>query len=262
MIKVGFDSEIFSLQTTGGVSRYFASLIEEYYEDKSHGVLPQLTFKKSNNIYLAGIPRNGGNAISRMRFPYLPPTSPLRTLLTLGPIHQLLLTMAAEPKLKSNAKDIFHATYYRPTYLEKRNSRKLAVTVHDFIPEKLGWLGVKNPHIGKRKMTQRADLIFCVSRETAEDLKHFYGIDDDRVKVVGHGARFFNTVESKQASQNDIPTILYVGHRAGYKNFFVLMRALAELRKKSEFQFVTVGPEWSIEELSQWEDVGKQIPRR
>jgi glycosyltransferase involved in cell wall biosynthesis len=171
------------------------------------------------------------------------------TLLSYGPV-RTLSSMWAGGRSPSNPVDIFHATYYRPTYYESRKSKKLAITIHDFIPEKLGWLGVRNPHIGKKALTKKADLIFCVSEQTAQDLFDLYGISGDRVRVVGHGIH----IKSNKSKNYEIKilegkSILYVGHRAGYKNFEILISAIKELRKTDKAITLTVaGPSLDLRE--------------
>ena len=248
MIKVGFDSEIFQLQKVGGVSRYFSSLIHELLRSPEYGIQPVLTFGRSDNFYLREMANNSVIDVKGRRFPYVPPVSPWKTLLTLGPIHDSWLTLASEPRFRKREIDFLHATYYRPTKLELGRGKKVAVTMHDFIPERLGWSGVRNPHIGKRSLASKASLIFCVSQTTAEDLKEFFGIDDVRVKVIGHGVRYFaNANESKKVRKK--PQILYVGHRSGYKNFQLLAKAALILDQQGySFEICTVGPAWSDEE--------------
>jgi glycosyltransferase involved in cell wall biosynthesis len=107
----------------------------------------------------------------------------------------------------------------------------LAITIHDFIPEKLGWLGIRNPHIGKKALCKSADLIICVSQQTAQDLDEHYGISDSRVHVIRHGVDdSFLTLTPKKLEALNTPRILYVGHRRGYKNFDILVQAIRILR--------------------------------
>jgi hypothetical protein len=89
------------------------------------------------------------------------------TLLSYGVV-RTLSSMWAGGRSPSNPVDIFHATYYRPTYYESRKSKKLAITVHDFIPEKLGWLGIRNPHIGKKALAKKA---YAKTKKELQDLR-------------------------------------------------------------------------------------------
>jgi glycosyltransferase involved in cell wall biosynthesis len=171
------------------------------------------------------------------------------TGLTLGPI-RILSSWWAGGSPSSRKANIFHATYYRPNILERQPGEKLVSTVHDFIPEKLGWTGLRNPHIGKHALLKKSSLIVCVSRSTAEDLQEYFGISGERVLVVPHGVDVDANLESKDISElGDKPRILYVGHRAGYKNFEILLAALQILKKTDEFHLVTAGPPLTGEEI-------------
>jgi glycosyltransferase involved in cell wall biosynthesis len=247
-LSVAYDREIFLLQKIGGVSNFFSSLISRFSSDKSYGINPHFTFERTNNFHLTTkftefIPQRG----------FLQANGGWSTLLTLGLIREYS-SLWAGGKTKKVKADLFHATYYRPTRIEKYSGRKLVVSVHDFIPEKLGWTGVRNPHIGKERLCKNSDLVICVSQSTAQDLMEFYGIQPDRVKVIHHGVDLVHSAVAKKVS--DKPSILYVGHREGYKNFKVLINAIRiALRSKVEIELVTVGPPLAPHELIENQDI-------
>lgn len=229
-ISVSFDREAFLLQNYGGISRSFARLYREFILNPELLIQPQFQFTRTNNYHLLSIEKELGlDFLPRRNF--IQSQSGYSTLLTYGPV-RTLSSMWAGGRSTGKPADIFHATYYRPTYYERRKSKKLAITIHDFIPEKLGWLGVRNPHIGKKALAKKADLIFCVSEQTKQDLFDFYRISGDRVRVVGHGIDI-KSEKSKNYESKILEgkSILYVGHRAGYKNFEILVTAVRELRK-------------------------------
>jgi len=247
-LSVAYDREIFLLQKIGGVSNFFSSLTSRFSSDKSYGVNPLFTFERTNNHHLSTKftefePQRG----------FLQATGGLSTLLTLGPIREYS-SLWAGGKTKNIKADVFHATYYRPTRIEKNSGQKLVVSVHDFIPEKLGWTGVRNPHIGKERLCKKSDLAICVSRSTAQDLMEFYGIQSDRVTVIHHGVDIVRSALPKQVPEK--PSILYVGHRDGYKNFKVLINAFRiAIRSKLEIELVTVGPPLSPYEIHEYQDL-------
>jgi len=246
-ISVAFDREIFLLQEYGGVSHAFAQLISEFNSNHSLGIQPEFTFNISNNYHLMQVAAARQNLRHAKRF-FFQPKSGLETMLTLGPVRQInsLWAGGSVPRIKA---DILHATYYRPTVPERLKSRKLAVTVHDFIPEKLGWTGVRNPHIGKRKLCLNSDLIVSVSNETANELQEMYRIESDRISIVPHGCSPIDSLSSRKEN-SDTFQILYVGHRGGYKKFAVLVDALHSLvSRKIEFQLVIAGPALSNQEI-------------
>ena len=229
-ISVAFDREAFLFQNFGGISCSFANLYKEFFLHPELLIKPQFQFTRTDNYHLLSIQKELGlNFLPRRNF--IQSRNGYSTLLTYGAV-RTLSSVWAGGRFPSKPVDIFHATYYRPTYYESRKSKKLAITVHDFIPEKLGWLGIRNPHIGKKALAKKADLIFCVSEQTAQDLFDFYRISGDRVRVVGHGIH----IKSKKSKNYESKilegkSVLYVGHRGGYKNFELLISAIKELRK-------------------------------
>lgn len=251
-MDVVYDSEIFALQEHGGVSRLFSELIREFALNPEHDVKPILSFSRTNNSYLRQLAND--NLIESMKplGNYLVPNSPLRTLLTIGITHDLNLSCAA--KSRNLESKLLHATYYRPTRIESKSKESLVVTVHDFIPERMGWNWVKNPHYGKKRLITRAKLVVCVSETTEKDLIEFYGDIDVPKIVIPHGVRKVSTLEEKLSAKTIKPYILYVGHRAGYKSFETLAKALQILTSRNEdIELISVGPVLSAEEKTQYE---------
>lgn len=240
-ILVNFDREIFISQCLGGISHSFAKLIENFLSNPDLGVTANLTFRRSNNEHLREVLRTNHQIFAPQR-KFVTAKSGYSTALTLGPIRTASSLWAGGKPILHRA-DVFHATYYRPNVFERQFNQKLAVTVHDFIPEKLGWNGLRNPHIGKAKLIQKADLIICVSQATANDLNYYLGISDERVKVVHHGVDVDQAMTPKDfKSVGEKPKILYVGHRSSYKNFAILLKSLQILGASHQFQLVVAGP--------------------
>ena len=243
-MRVGFDREIFLLQNYGGVSKYFTSIVKVFQSNPNLQVEPSFTFHRSDNLYLQDI-----HKFKPARW-QIRAKSGLSTALSIGPIRFLTQTWSGGIPTTTPI-DLLHATYYRPTLIERFNAKKIAVTVHDFIPEKLGWNGFRNPHIGKKALVDKADVIICVSQNTANELEDFYGISKDRVSVIHHGIDdAISLAELKKIKKFSRPTILYVGHRAGYKDFQVLPKAIRELKNEiSDAQLVLIGPLLTKDEI-------------
>ena len=235
------------MQTYGGVAKSFAELINVYKENPNLGIEPLLTFTRSNNKYLQESP----HFILEPQRKFLTASGGLSTLLTLGPVRSGSSYWAGGSAI-NNSKQILHASYYRPTWQERKSAEKLIVTVHDFIPEYLGWTGVRNPHIGKKRICLKADRIVSVSQVTTEALIDQYGIREDRIETIHHGVRLkSNQDQVLQRELPSTPTILYVGHRGGYKNFQVLLKSLKlAISKSIDVQLITAGPELTSDEKS------------
>jgi glycosyltransferase involved in cell wall biosynthesis len=254
MMEVSYDSEIFSFQKHGGVSRLFSELIREFASNPNHGISPVLSFKRTDNSYLRELAEEKIVRPFKPLRRYLAPDSPLRTLLTMGPIHDLSLSVASGSK-RTIAK-VLHSTYYRPTLVESRSKDNLVVTVHDFIPERLGWSWVRNPHFGKKSAVSKAGLVVCVSETSAIDLRNFYGDISTPVIVVPHGVRTISSQDVKLKAKTERPYLLYVGHRSGYKSFKTLGNAMRLLAgRRTDLQLVTAGPTISDEERKMYGDL-------
>ncbi len=247
MLRVGFDREIFLHQEYGGVSRGFANLISHLSKNPELGILPILNFTRTNNYYL----RESGiieNLLPARHF--FKSKSGYSTLATYGLIREISSAWAGGRYPKKEF-EVLHATYYRPTFRDTHLTRKMVVTLHDFIPEKLGWTGFRNPHIGKKKLCEKADLVICVSNATREEAIQEYGLSHDRTIVIHHGVEIADVATPKLSVHGE-PYLLYVGHRGGYKNFKILLDALQILNsRENKFRLILVGPGLTITEAEE-----------
>jgi glycosyltransferase involved in cell wall biosynthesis len=247
-LKVGFDREIFLHQEFGGVSKSFTSVISELRKDPFGQISPVLLFSRSFNHYI------------REEFPellkgrsFIRANSGWSTLLTYGVIRELSAQWAGGSR-NNHKIDVLHATYYRPSIFDKSKSKKIVVTLHDFIPEKLGWHGVRNPHVGKSSLAKRADLVICVSQATKNDAIERLKLDPEKIRVIHHGVNVDPMVKVKKNIGSN-PNVLFVGHRSGYKNFQFLLRALREINLGSQKLSLTlVGPRLSMPEIQELND--------
>ena len=235
-ISVAYDREIFLLQNYGGVSKSFSKNIEVMLERKELGIEPLLTFSRSNNRHIIESAINESYFLKPAR-KFLQPRNSLETLITYGPIRTWSSFFAGGNNPVESA-DIGHATYYRPQKYDFKKVKKLAVTIHDFIPEYLNWNGIRNPHIGKSQLIKKADLVVCISETTRDLMYERYGLIHDNVVVVPHGA----DIVSRNYEKGEVFPILYVGHRKGYKNFDILVSALTSLRNVRPFKLWIAGP--------------------
>ena len=250
MISVRYDCEAFLLQKYGGVSKYFSEIIEQFLEFEDLKIKPEFQFNRSSNFHLLETLRKFEIELKPAK-KFINSKSGWSTLLTYGPLRSIMSAWSSGTKFNTEKCDILHATYYRPEFFERIGTTKTIVTVHDFIPEKLGWVGLRNPHIGKHALVTKADGIICVSQQTAEDLQHYYGIQDERVVVIHHGVNLPRISSNyKIENKNCRPYVLYVGHRSGYKNFSILVKAIKLLRKQHpEIELKVAGPSLSENEM-------------
>ncbi len=137
--------------------------------------------------------------------------------------------------IKSNKNFIFHSSYYRIS----KNKRAInIVTVHDFVYEYYN-KGLRRliHKLQKGRAIKNAEKIICVSENTKKDLFKFYpNISKEKVHVIYHGVSDnFKLINNLGDSSNKI---IFVGKRAGYKNFNELIKAFLKL---NAFELIIVG---------------------
>lgn len=208
-MKVYFDEQAFTLQSRGGVSRYFVELMKAFRSDGSYRIevtTPRL-WSANEHLIDAGMGR-------RLPDP---------------PSHRKEVHRAANLLLRgAGIPDLVHHTYYARGYLRQHRARARVVTVYDMIPELFPKLFPRgNPHLDKRKYVARADLIVCISEATRKDLVDIYGTPSARTVVTPLGVDpEFQPGATRPPGLPD-RYVLFVGDRVGYKDFVVLAKAFA-----------------------------------
>ena len=122
----------------------------------------------------------------------------------------------------SNA-DVFHSSHFRFSIVGRA---KNVTTAHDLIYEKgfvAASLGAKL-NIYERKLSFfTASAIICISENTKNDLLQIYPALKNRcpIYIIHHGINSFlpETTTLPVTKKTNIPYLLYVGGRDGYKNF-------------------------------------------
>jgi len=221
--RVVFDSDVFSLQVHGGVSRYYAEVIPRLGQ---FGVEPRLVVPLSVNEHL------------RLRPPVLGVRLPARMLTRATHRAARFASKAADqivPRLVRP--DILHQTLYSNNYPQ---SWKRAVTVVDMIPEVLPENVSADAHKGKREACQAASLIFTISKKTKEDLLRIWPDLECPVEVtpLAVDTGFYN----QHARGEEGEQILFVGNRRRYKNFQTFAEAASRLlQQHPELSVLCVG---------------------
>lgn len=211
-MSITLDGIIFSLQQNGGISVYFRELISHL---QKVGVPTTLTI---DGTPLQNIPVPSG------------------TLQIIQRIGRKLERY--RPALDPAGSTIFHSTYYRRP---ARRNQASVVTVHDFTYERF----IKGPRCWvhrnqKHAAIRAAQAIICVSEATRDDLLEFVGVRPEQtVHVIPHGvSEVYRPLDDIECSSRDL---LFVGERRGYKNFRLLLEALA-LLPEHRVQCVGGGP--------------------
>jgi mannosyltransferase len=193
-----YDGIVFSLQQTGGISVLFREIISRL--PRSSYALVGFREVPPANLFNATYSYHAPRRMERYR----------------------------RAKFGAEA-EIFHSTYYR---LPTERRIKVVTTVHDFVYERFGSFPQRLVHgVQKRAAISGADRIVCVSESTRSDLLEFVGHRfRDRTVVVPLAAAdtFHPLLRTVQ-----LPQVLFVGSRGGYKNFRAVVDALVPLRDLS-----------------------------
>ncbi len=229
--RVYFDEQIFILQRGGGIPRYFAHLIEEMRAKATlSGVSVEPRFWMSRTPYL-----------DSLHFGQMSPEWLARP--------RILYPLNAPVRLVAKKEAIVHQTYYHKFFLHLPKKSRRVTTIHDMIPEALPELFDTNPHLEKAEYVRRSDLILCVSEHTKKMLLHFMPDVQCPIHVTPLGVSPF-WFESLQAPQQmREPYLLYVGSRAVYKDFPVLIEAMSQLPRNAPTLLVVGGGPPSSSEM-------------
>lgn len=221
-MNVLYDSQIFSLQKFGGISRYFIELIN-HLDD---GIRPLLDVNLSDNIYMKD------HSISLPDF-----KGKQRMYLFYNRISDMR-------KIKKQSYSIFHPTYYNPYFLNRLKSPYI-ITVHDMIHERFSNLFKYEDHTSKdkRESITNANHIIAISERTKKDITEIYNIDASKIDVVYHGVTLYPPQKPKKTFGK---YILFTGLRGGYKNFENLCHAFVTILKyEPDIKLVCTGHAFS-----------------
>lgn len=214
-MKILFDHQAFSNQAVGGVSRYVFELISRLAVNcdvKLSGLFFQ-------NRYVKELDRNNYDALtfdSRS-------AAVVKASKQINSLHTRYLKA-------TQSFDIVHETFYFGGTVKGRTT---VVTCYDLIHELFpSYFKDSAATIrAKRKIFNRADHIIAISQQTKTDLQSFYGIDSSKVSVIYLGADLkLEKVQPDLGRESVTPYFIYVGKRRGYKNWTVLIEALAKLK--------------------------------
>lgn len=240
MMRVAFDSQIFAMQPYGGVSRYITRVAQGLLKMEQQ---VRIFAPLHRNHYLASLPQElvYGNYTNRC------PKKATRLLLAYNQLRSRSQIAKWKP-------DLMHETYYS-RYGSAPRACSTVITVYDMIQELFAneMSVTDNTAALKRIAVNRADAVICISENTKLDLMRLCGTPASKISVVHLGFDRFTAPEN--SLKPDIPSIkpflLYVGKRAGYKNFTGLLKAVAASKRLVlDFNIIAFGgAEFSSSEL-------------
>jgi len=214
-MKIAFDHQAFTIQSYGGISRYYTILADRLL-GRAADVKVFSGFHVNN--YLADLPIGVVKGKKLKNYP-------LRS----GQVFHLLNHGFSQSKMKVWRPDIIHETYYSALPTCKTNSIRVT-SVYDMIHELFGAQFSKHDKTTYRKKTtfDRVDHIVSISHSTKRDLIKILDVDESKISVVHLGVDLQAFTKNKvDANFSAESYILYVGSRGGYKNFHGFLKACA-----------------------------------
>ncbi|MDR3371568.1 glycosyltransferase family 1 protein [Rhodoferax sp.] len=228
-MRVIFDHQIFSLQKYGGISRYFAELVNQLSLVKE--VQVSVISPTYINAYLSSS------------------LSDVNVVGTRAPIfkgshliYRAVNRVLAKPLANLYRPDLVHETYYAAQTMAPKGC-KVVLTVYDMIHERFTNDFATHDTVARDKVAavRRADHVICISEHTRQDLINLHGVDPEKTSVIHLG---FSLSQTRDQVESPItrPFLLYVGIRAGYKNFASLLKAYASSPSlMKDYQLVAFG---------------------
>jgi glycosyltransferase involved in cell wall biosynthesis len=151
--------------------------------------------------------------------------------------------------IKREGFDIFHPTYYNAYYGPLNIKKPIVLTCYDLIHEKYVQSDTKLLSI-KKKSIDLASKIIAISQHTKNDLIEYYKIPESKVEVI-YLASSLQSEKPKTHSALNANYFLFVGNRNRYKNFTLLVEAIASLLLSEKLNlFCAGGGQFSKEEHS------------
>jgi glycosyltransferase involved in cell wall biosynthesis len=227
-MRILYDHQVFSLQDAGGASRYHFELIRNL--QAANEVVIELLMGLNGSVMPFG-------ALQQVHTRVFGRRTRIKPGVARYAINELFSALIAP--LRGRV-DIYHPTLYRALPWVRR--RRIVVTHHDCIHERFPTLFPNAASIveAKRKLFAQADAIVCVSESSRRDLLHFYNVADDKTHVVYHGFSPLPLPEGDAPDRIE-PYLLYVGSRAGYKNFGLLLEAFSRSGLAGNYRLLAVG---------------------
>ena len=253
-MRIAYEGLVYQMMPRGGIARYFREIIHRIPSESEPCVL------LPESMDLPKLHPNLSVTHTKTTFPFA-----RRSLDKLAGRHwRRWQWPKIQRQLESFKADIHHWTYhcgicYRPMV---QSGVPNVVTVCDFIYEHHPELDARGKHRDwQRRSIEMADLLLCISETTFHELCDRYPHKAQMARMTPLGNSFSSiSTGALPKVLHDQPFLLFVGRRAGYKNFKVLWDAWLKARQKNpDLLLVAVGPEATTQEFNA---MGISFPER
>lgn len=237
-MRILFDHQAFSMQTRGGISRFFAELIHNLRKAKENQV--DSVFGYNENIHLQSKSLKNRSFLSSLLFS-IQSSFKDKVLKNLLPHFNKFLSIL---QLSKNKYDVFIPTYFDPYFLKYLGKTPFILTVYDMIHELMPneFASTDKTATRKKLLIEKASVIVAISQSTKDDILKLYpNTSADKIKVIYLAHEKINlTTESLINLPKEY--ILFVGKRASYKNFDMFFEAIKNIMiEKKSLHFICVG---------------------
>ncbi|BAY08411.1 glycosyltransferase family 4 protein [Calothrix sp. NIES-2098] len=245
-MRIFYDGQIYSLQTFGGISRYFANIISRLPTDDTPIIT---TFSKPDEDE------------QKKHDPVHPN---LKTFQYSRFLHYRLAPIIEKyyfRKVTANEQfQLAHPTYHRLLTQQEFSEYRCPVvlTIHDMIHElfpKKDFLGIEKEN--KRKAVFSAQAIICVSENTKKDLLELYPTLENKITVTYLASEIDINMSYGDETVPTQPYLLYVGSRDKvYKNFDSFLLAFSKVISiNSDIKLCVVGSPFNKDEIKQIQEL-------
>lgn len=216
MTRIFIDHQKFTTQKYGGISRYFANVMQGIRSADDMGCQLGVLNAKNHYIRHESLPLRGrlSDRVLQYREKYT----------------YKLNQAYCNYLLDQQQFDVFHPTYYDPYFLP-RLKKPLVITLHDMTYERLPeYFWALDPLTRQKRLNiEKADAIIAISNTTRNDLLSFFDVDPAKITVIYHGIDIADPKQSRPVAPLPPDYLLFVGDRSGYKNFYLFLNAFREL---------------------------------
>ncbi|MBP9987176.1 MAG: glycosyltransferase family 4 protein [Bacteroidales bacterium] len=218
------------MQKFGGISRYFYEIFKRVSATEEAVMAPRF----NQNEYFKAVLADRHDLCPGKKFPG---KYHLRNFLEEMALRkQLRSGGSASRQSGSHPVDIIHHTGEFPLVFLHCRKVPVVVTIHDMIPEEYH----DRRRVWQRRMcVKKADHIICVSEYTRQSMLEWYPeVDPQKTSVIYHGYSFPGFPKERIIADD---YLLFVGNRGGYKNFNLMLEAVAEILKERSLKLVCAG---------------------
>lgn len=209
-----YDHQVFSWQRHGGISRYFFELSTRLAQSPGNAV----------SVFMGLHMNRYGLEHHQDRFRgFYGRQHHLSPRLTKAV--RLLNPPMFEGFARRQGHDLYHPTYYDLPSVPRRE--KVVLTVYDMIHELFPtqFRAQDRTRRLKRRAVERANGIICLSESGKKDLMEVLNVPESKITIIPLANSLQCEVKGPRLVAE--PYILFVGNRAGYKNFDRLALAYA-----------------------------------